>query len=223
MRIKSKFWLEDDSGEPIFGEGRRKILELIEELGSMQATAKALNMSYRGVWARIKATEGRLNLKLIETSVGRGKDRGSRLTPEAKRLLSNFILLNEKGNDLSDKLFKEIFQGEAAPIAPVVPAVAVVGLPGSGLEDLVRRLVLIWTARGRKVGVIKTENQSDAVGSSLLEAGAGSVIVAAGSRLEIHLPPGEIPTPESVAANYSLGSDLVLVESRRGLHLPSIE
>ena len=75
MKLRSKFWLEDDAGEAVFGEGRRRILELIDELGSMQATAKALGMSYRGVWARVKTTEERLGAKLVETSVGRGKNR----------------------------------------------------------------------------------------------------------------------------------------------------
>ena len=189
MKIKSKFWLEDDSGETVFGEGRRKILELIDELGSMQATARTLGMSYRGVWARVKATEERLDMKLVETSVGRGKDRGSRLTPEAKKLLANFKLLNRKGMAHTDTLFEEVFQGQSQESRPLVPAVAVVGPDRSGKRDLIGRLAGAWAKKGIRVGVILPDERAiDDSAAPLIEAGSPTVILAGTARVDVAGP-----------------------------------
>jgi|GEM_PF-158363 len=226
MRIKSKFWLEDDRGKVVFGEGRRRMLELIGRLGSMQAAAKALNMSYRGVWARIKATEDRLGYKLVETSVGRGKDRGSRLTPEAEKLLENFNLMNEKGLAYSNQLFGSIFEGREREIKPVAPVLALVGPAGVGKTDLIGRLIAEWTSRGKRIGVIHLhdeETQAAGRDQGPLQAGARVVISFHPDRLVLDLPDLSALTPEIVAVNYALGADLVLVESRRRLHLPSVE
>jgi len=109
LRVRSKFWIEDDQGRPIFGRGRGLILEKIDELGSIRATAMELQMSYRAVWGKIKATEERLGFKLVETSRGGGRGRGARLTPEAKKLLGMFQELHRQGNTLADNLFNRIF------------------------------------------------------------------------------------------------------------------
>ena len=226
MQIRSKFWLEDESGETVFGDGRRKMLELIHELGSMQGAAKSLGMSYRGVWARIKATEERLGVKLLETSVGRGKDRGSRLTPEAEKLIANFKLLTKKGVSDADQLFSEIFSEEDPKQKTVTPTVAVVGMAGSGKSDLIARLVSHWKEIGVKVGVIQLSNEKDEekpCSQTLHKAGAMNVIFSESSRMVIDLPEGTNLTAETIAANYALGCDLVLVESRERLHLPTLE
>ena len=110
LRVKSKFWIEDEKGGPVFGHGRQQILEKIGELGSIRAAAKDLKMSYRAVWGKIKTAEERLGIKLIETFPGGGKNRGARLTPEAKELLLRFRQLHELGNSKADEMFKEIFK-----------------------------------------------------------------------------------------------------------------
>jgi len=109
LRIRSKFWLEDERGRPLLGGGRQKILEKIDELGSIQAAARDLNMSYRAVWGKIKTTEERSGIKLLETVPGGGRNRGARLTPQAKDLLTLFQQLHEQGNDQADALFKKLF------------------------------------------------------------------------------------------------------------------
>ncbi|MEE4112227.1 MAG: ModE family transcriptional regulator, partial [Desulfobacteraceae bacterium] len=52
--IRSKLWIEDAQGNVVFGLGRYRILDAIDRLGSLQAAAKDLRMSYRAVWCRIK-------------------------------------------------------------------------------------------------------------------------------------------------------------------------
>ena len=47
--LRSKLWIEDGEGKVVFGLGRYRILDAIERLGSLQAAAKDLRMSYRAV------------------------------------------------------------------------------------------------------------------------------------------------------------------------------
>lgn len=106
VRLKSRQWLEDSNGNMIMGEGRQRIFELIEEIGSINQTAKLMKMSYRGVWGKIKATEGHLNKKIVLTE----KRHGSRLTEDGKRLLKNYARLKKECQKADERIFKDIFK-----------------------------------------------------------------------------------------------------------------
>ncbi|MBS1234401.1 MAG: putative transcriptional regulator, ModE family, partial [Nitrospirae bacterium] len=64
MEIRSKVWLEIE-GRPVFGRGRRFLLEAIDTCGSINQAAKEINISYRKAWGYIKAMEERLGIKLV--------------------------------------------------------------------------------------------------------------------------------------------------------------
>jgi molybdate transport system regulatory protein len=83
--VRSKIWIEDSRGKVIFGLGRYRILDAIRRLGSMNAAAKELQMSYRAVWMRIRSSEKRGGMALI---VRDGK--GSRLTPFAENMMKQY-------------------------------------------------------------------------------------------------------------------------------------
>ena len=76
MKIRYKIWLERNE-KTIFGRGREELLRSIDELHSLYATAKKLNMSYRAAWGRLKASEARLGVKLTYSD-GQGKGLPSR-------------------------------------------------------------------------------------------------------------------------------------------------
>lgn len=107
LEVRSKIWVELE-GEVVFGGGRRALLEAIDEYGSIrQATAK-LGMSYRAAWGKIKATEERLGIQLLDKYTG-GKQNGATLTPEAKKLLNNYRQFKAEANKEIDKLFNKYF------------------------------------------------------------------------------------------------------------------
>ena len=107
-KLKSRHRIEDKYGNIIIGEGRQKILELIEETGSINQTAKAMKMSYRGVWGKIKATEEHLNRQIVITE----RRHGSRLTEYGKRLLIDYTRLKEECKTADDTIFRKIFLDE---------------------------------------------------------------------------------------------------------------
>src|SRR3990167_5564785 len=80
MKAKFKIWLEEKGGVA-FAEGRRMLLESIDRLGSLNAAAKELGMSYRAAWGKIKATEKALGIKLLEVTTGGKGGGGATLTP----------------------------------------------------------------------------------------------------------------------------------------------
>jgi molybdate transport system regulatory protein len=86
MKIRYKIWLERNE-KTIFGRGREELLRSIDELHSLYAAAKKLNMSYRAAWGRLKASEARLGVRLTSSD---GQCKGLHLTPEAKELLEKF-------------------------------------------------------------------------------------------------------------------------------------
>lgn len=106
VRLKSRQWLEDSNGKMIMGEGRQRIFELIEKMGSINQTAKLMKMSYRGVWGKIKATEEHFNKKIVLTE----KRHGSRLTEDGKRLLKNYARLKKECQKADEEIFKDIFR-----------------------------------------------------------------------------------------------------------------
>jgi molybdate transport system regulatory protein len=109
FQIRSKVWIEDTSGNVIFGLGRFKILKAIDRCGSLNAAAKELKMSYRGLWGKIKTTEKSLGAPLLIKNAGGSAGGGSTLTPLAHKLMQNFKELHDSVNREADNLFEDVF------------------------------------------------------------------------------------------------------------------
>ncbi|MDQ7833885.1 MAG: LysR family transcriptional regulator [Humidesulfovibrio sp.] len=84
--LRVHLWLESEDGM-LFGMGRAQLLEMVALLGSLNQAAKALGMSYRAAWGRIKRTEEALGEKLLVQASGR---KGYELTPLASDLVREF-------------------------------------------------------------------------------------------------------------------------------------
>lgn len=90
ISLHYKVWLSDIQGQGILGDGKWKILKLIEEKGSMKAACDELGWTYRRTWGNLKRIETFFGFPLLEKHRG-GSERGSTLlTPEGKRLVSAF-------------------------------------------------------------------------------------------------------------------------------------
>lgn len=108
MEIKSKLWIEVD-GEPVFGRGRRFLLDAIDKYGSLNRAAKEINISYRRAWSYIKAMEERLGIKLVERQAGGKNGGGATLTKEARDFLRKYELMEEGIREIVDQRFRRIF------------------------------------------------------------------------------------------------------------------
>lgn len=108
LKPKSKIWIEFN-GEVIFGGGRLALFKAIEQYGSIRQAATNLGMSYRAAWGKIKATEERLGLKLVEKHAG-GHQSGAQLTDRAKKILNLYQQFKYESTKAVDELFERLFE-----------------------------------------------------------------------------------------------------------------
>jgi molybdate transport system regulatory protein len=108
MEIRSKIWLEID-GEPVFGSGRRALLDGIIRHGSINRAAKDINISYRKALSYIKTMEQRFGKTLVERRAGGKSGGGADLTAEAKEILRRYKMLEDGINTIIDRKFSEVF------------------------------------------------------------------------------------------------------------------
>ncbi len=83
-------------GEFVLGEGREKLLDLIDRKGSISEAAKEMDMSYRHAWGKVKKIEEVTGEEIIKSQRGGAKDRGSVLTSAGKKLLTDYRELKEE-------------------------------------------------------------------------------------------------------------------------------
>jgi len=108
LAIKSKLWIEVE-GEPVFGRGRRFLLEAIDSHGSINSAAKEVSISFRKAWSHINAMEQRLGIKLVERQTGGKNGGGAALTPDARKFLKKYEALEKGIQGLVDKRFGKVF------------------------------------------------------------------------------------------------------------------
>lgn len=109
LEIRSKLWIEKE-GEPVFGRGRKFLLQAIDKYGSINQAAKEINISYRKAWGYINAMEERLGIRLVERRAGGRRGGGAVLTDEGRRFLEKYEKLEEGINEVIDRKFKRTFE-----------------------------------------------------------------------------------------------------------------
>ncbi len=110
LEIRSKIWIEVE-GEPVFGRGRRFLLEAIDAHGSINSAAEEVGISYRKAWGHIKAMEERLKMKLIDRQTGGKNGGGAVLTDDARKFLKKYEQLEAGLKEIVDEKFKSVFPG----------------------------------------------------------------------------------------------------------------
>jgi len=107
MKLCYKLWL-DNNGKA-FGEGPYRLLLGIEKHGSLNKAAEELQMSYNKAWKVINNAEKLLGIKLLEREIGGSAGGGSKLTGEARKLLTSYGSFREEAARLLSALFVKHF------------------------------------------------------------------------------------------------------------------
>ena len=116
-------WLETGDGM-MLGLGRIQLLELVEELGSLNKAAAAMGMSYRAAWGRMKQTETVIGEPLVERS---GPKKGFRLTPLGHDLVQLFRTWHKEVEDYAVSRARAIFPWSTEPFSEGKPPVSSTG------------------------------------------------------------------------------------------------
>ena len=107
MRLEYKLWL--DYRGRAFGDGPARLLDGVEEAGSLRKAAAELGMSYNKAWRILHAAEQRLGFPLLDRSVGGSLGGGSHLTPEAQDLMRRYRALMADASMVLDAAFERHF------------------------------------------------------------------------------------------------------------------
>jgi molybdate transport system regulatory protein len=86
-RLTIRIDFEDAEG---FGPGKARLLELIEELGSIRSAAAAMSMSYRHAWLLLQAVEDTFGAPVLTTATGGAKGGGAKLTELGKTVIARY-------------------------------------------------------------------------------------------------------------------------------------
>lgn len=108
IEIRSRLWIELN-GDPVFGRGRRSLLEAIDKYGSINQAARDINISYRRAWSYTVAREERLSINLVERQARGRNGGGTTLTDEARTFINKHKLLEEEIQEIVDVRFNTIF------------------------------------------------------------------------------------------------------------------
>lgn len=96
--------------EKFFGPGIARLLELIEDTGSVKSAVNSMNLSYSKAWKMINIMESELDFQVVERKPGGSGGGESKLTKEGKDFLEKYLLLSKLVTDYSKEKFEEIFK-----------------------------------------------------------------------------------------------------------------
>lgn len=106
LSFKYKFWIENQDGESIFGDGKYKLFKAIEETGSLKHAVEKMNLSYRKTWDKLRGIERKLGCRVIETTQGGPSGGQTTLTEEGRKILEAFEMIH----GLCDSHFRAMVQ-----------------------------------------------------------------------------------------------------------------
>ena len=111
LEIRSKIWIERrGQGNVVLSEWRVDLLEAIDAHGSLSRAAEALDIPYRTAWERVKATEGEVGFRLLDSESGGLEGGGSRLTPQARDLCRRFRRVSSGIQEVVSRRFTAEFE-----------------------------------------------------------------------------------------------------------------
>lgn len=109
MKALTRILFVDDNNEKFFGEGPYRLLQGVEETGSLRKSAIAMNMAYSKAIKLLKTAEKALGFPLTERTVGGASGGGSLLTSEGKEWMKQYAAYRDACMDANRKLYMEFF------------------------------------------------------------------------------------------------------------------
>ncbi len=102
-------WIEH-RGEVVLSEWRVKLLEMINETGSISAAAEKMEVTYHRAWEKVHEMEEGLGAKLIDAQAGGAGGGGATLTAKARELIVKFRSFDKGLADLIEQRYRSAFE-----------------------------------------------------------------------------------------------------------------
>ncbi len=111
VKLKLKVWVVF-GGRAKFGDGRADLLELIDELGSIQKAVVRFGMSYRNAWGYLKELEKAAGFKILQRGPGGGPGSGTRLTRRGRQFLEEYRRFRQQAEGAVRRRFMRTFESD---------------------------------------------------------------------------------------------------------------
>src|SRR5882724_2825179 len=105
----------DFEGAEAFGPGKVRLLELIDEHGSIRSAAAAMSMSYRHAWLLLQAVEDTFGAPVITTATGGAKGGGAKLTELGKMVVARYRTIEAQAARATAVELSELIKAASAP------------------------------------------------------------------------------------------------------------
>ena len=92
-QVHARFWLISDDQHNYLGVGKVRLMELIDELGSISQAAKTLNMSYKRAWTLIEEVNQLGPLPYVIKEVGGAGGGHATLTDAGRSAIAQYRAL----------------------------------------------------------------------------------------------------------------------------------
>ncbi len=108
MEPKFNLWIEHN-GVVVLSEWRVKLLEAIDQTGSISRAAERMKVTYHRAWEKLHEMEEGLGYKLINAQVGGAGGGGAELTEQGRDLVKRFRAFEQGLHDEIDERFEAAF------------------------------------------------------------------------------------------------------------------
>jgi molybdate transport system regulatory protein len=109
LRPRVKVWVVLPDGTKL-GDGRARLFELIDELGSIRKAVAQLGMSYRAAWGYITELEAAAGFTFLTRRPGGGGTGGARLTEDGRAFLARYRRFRESLDQIVQRRFTRAFR-----------------------------------------------------------------------------------------------------------------
>ena len=109
MEAVTRIVFLDDGGNKFFGEGPFRLLQAVEETGSLRQAAMSMGMAYTKALKILRRAETALGFPLTCRTAGGKEGGGSILTPEGKECVARYDRYRKAWEQANRRLYSEFF------------------------------------------------------------------------------------------------------------------
>ncbi len=108
MEPHLNIWIEQN-GAVVLSEWRVRLLEAIEQTGSINSAAAAMKVTFARAWGKIHEMEEGLGFKLVDRQIGGTGGGGATLTAKGRVFIRKFRALSQGLNEEIEQRFDTAF------------------------------------------------------------------------------------------------------------------
>lgn len=158
LEIDGSVWFQR-SDRKFLGGDRIRLLEKIEECGSITKAAKEVGISYKTAWDSVNMMNNLADRPLVERMTGGKGGGGAFLTPEGKEVIQRFRIIEEEHRSFLNRIGKKV--GDAGQLYSFLRRIAM---------KVSARNVLAGKVTCIKKGAVNAEVSLDLKGGATITA-----------------------------------------------------